>query len=106
MLELLEVEVEVAAAALAVVAAEDELPVPAMTLPWSSTEATSAKWVVIPKTALKASAWAPVFAGWPSAAVRAVWQVFFAVWSAPQLLVKVSQMNWVMMSMFCAEPWL
>lgn len=51
----------VAAAAAEVVTAEaDEAaapePVPEMTRPWSSTEATAAKLVLMPNTALKASA--------------------------------------------------
>ena len=82
------------------------LPVTGTTLPWSSTSGTAAKSVLMPKTALKASAWAPVFGVWVSAAAEAWAQVFLAVWSAPQLFVRVSQMNWVMISMFWAEPWL
>lgn len=104
--------VEEAAAAVVDTAATFEaaavavLPVPATGLPWSSTSVTAAKSVVIPNTALKASAWAPVFAVCPSAAVDAVAQVSLAVWSAPHVLVRVSQMNCVMISMPCAEPWL
>ena len=70
-----------------------------MTLPWSSTAATAEKLVLIPKTALNASAWAPVFAALVSAAAEALAQVAFAVASAPQELVRVSHMNLVMMSM-------
>ena len=68
-----------------VVAGVDAFAVPeaaallATTLPWSSTSATAAKSVWIPKTALKASAWPPVFAGLLSAAVFALAHVSFAV---------------------------
>ena len=105
-------EVVTEAAALVVVAASEEPefeapePVPAITFPWSSTEATEAKLVVIPNTALNASAWAPVLAVWALAAAVAVAHVSLAVWSAPQLFVKVSQMNWVIIPMAWAEPWL
>ena len=55
-----------AAEAAAVVAAEEEAatpePVPAITLPWSSTDAIAAKSVLIPKTPLNASACPPVLA--------------------------------------------
>ena len=50
------------AAAFVVVASDaevsdpDPVAVPAITFPWSSTAATEAKFVVIPKTALNASA--------------------------------------------------
>ena len=86
----------VAAAAVVVEAAASAATVPvlpAITFPWSSTEATEAKLVVIPNTALNASAWAPVLAVWALAAAVAVAHVSLAVWSAPQLFVKVSQMN-------------
>ncbi|KAL1949370.1 hypothetical protein VTO73DRAFT_8251 [Trametes versicolor] len=84
----------VVAAAADVAAAAEPEPVPAMALPWSSTAVTAAKSVWIPKTALNASAWPPVLAVTVSAAERAVWQVALAVASAPQLFVRVSQMNW------------
>lgn len=90
-------------AAAAAVAAE---PVPTTVLPWSSTSATAAKSVVMPNTALKASAWAPVFAVWVSAAACAFAHVSFAVWSAPHVFVSVSHTNCVMISMLSAEPWL
>jgi len=67
---------------------------------------TAAKLVVIPKTALKASACAPVRAVAALAAVVAVWQVAFAVASAPQVLVSASHMKPVMTAMLSAEPWL
>ena len=70
----------------------------------SLTGAMLAKSVWIPKTALKASACPPVFAVTVSAAAAAFAQVCFASASAPQVFVSASQMNWVMMSMFCAEP--
>ena len=54
-------------------------PVPETTLPWSSTSATDAKLVVIPNTALKASACPPVFAVTVSAAAVAFAQVSLAV---------------------------
>ena len=60
----------------------------------------------MPKAALKRSACSPVLAAPVSAAALAVWQVAFAVASAPHEFVRVSQMNWVMMSMPWAEPWL
>jgi hypothetical protein len=49
----------------------------------------------MPNAALNASAWAPlaVPVGIEDVAVRAVAHVSFAVRSAPQLLVNVSQMN-------------
>ena len=72
--------------------------------PVSLTGAMLAKSVVIPKTALNASAWPPVFAVTVSAAALAVAQVCFASASAPHEFVSVSHMNCVMMSMFCAEP--
>jgi hypothetical protein len=53
--------------------------VPPTIFPWSSTSGTAVKSVFMPNTALKASAWAPVFAVLESAAVFAVAQVFFAV---------------------------
>jgi uncharacterized membrane protein YgcG len=62
--------------------------------------------VLMLKAALKRSACTPVLAAPVSAAAWAFAQVSLAVWSAPQELVSVSQINWVMMSMFCAEPWL
>ncbi len=61
--------VVVAAAAAVVVAAAAAVfpvasePVPATGLPWSSIAWTAAKLVLIPKTALNASAAAPVLAG-------------------------------------------
>ena len=55
-------------------------PVPAeTTFPWSSISATAAKFVLIPKTALKASACAPVLAVSVSAAAFALVQVSLAV---------------------------
>lgn len=72
--------------------------------PVSLTGAMLAKSVVIPKTALNASAWPPVFAVTVSAAALAVAHVCFASASALHVFVSVSQMNCVMMSMFCAEP--
>ena len=77
-----------------------------MVFPWSSTTASAAKSVVMPKTALNLSACNPVFAVAVSAAAFALAQVALAVASAPQLFTSWSHMNWLMMSMFCAEPWL
>lgn len=80
-------------------AAEEPVPLET-TLPWSSMAAWLAKSVVIPKTALNASACAPVFTAAALDAVTADWHVAFAVSSALQELVNVSHINWVMMSMF------
>ena len=92
-------------------------PVLPTTRPWSSIGVTEAKLVVIPNTALNASACervtsliclenevirltcAPVLAVAAAAACCADAQVSLAVWSAPQELVRVSQMNWVIMPM-------
>ena len=49
--------------------------------------------VVVPKTALNASAWAPVLLGAAEAAVFALAHVLLAISSAPQVLVNVSQIN-------------
>lgn len=73
-------------------AAVEPLPLET-TLPWLSTTSWLAKSVVIPKTALNASACAPVFASAVLDAAMADWQVAFAVSSAPQVLVNVSHMN-------------
>lgn len=75
-----------------------------MTLPWSSTDATAAKSVVMPNSALNRSAWMPVFAAPVSAAAFAFAQSVFAAAFALQLLTSSSHTNCVMMSMFCAEP--
>jgi hypothetical protein len=58
------------------------------------------KLVLMPKTALNASACPPVFWGALSAATNADAQVFRAVWSAPQELTRVSHMNFEILSMF------
>jgi hypothetical protein len=57
----------------------DAVDVPVTTFPTSSTSVTEAKFVVMPNTALNASAWAPVFAVLESAAAFAVAQVDLAV---------------------------
>ena len=86
--ELFDVDLFVAA----LLAAPATVPVET-TFPWLSITATLENLVLIPKTALKASAWAPVLTVAALAAVRAFWQVSLAVWSALQELVRVSQMN-------------
>lgn len=79
---------------------------PATTTPVLLTEGTAAKSVLIPNTALNASACAPVRGVAALAAVVAVAHVVFAVASAPQVLVRVLQMNEVMTAMLSADPWL
>lgn len=69
--------------ALAVAAAV--LATAACVTPWSFTTGTAAKSVLIPNTALNASACPPVFAVTVSAAAFALAHVAFAVASAPQL---------------------
>lgn len=72
--------------------------------PWSLTSGTAAKSVLIPNTALNASACPPVLAVTVSAAALAEAQVACAVASAPQLFTSWSHMNCVMMSMLSADP--
>ena len=71
-------EVAVAVGAAALVAAEPDVDPPTM-FPWLSTAATAANLVLIPNTALKASACAPVCAVLLSKATLAVAQVACAV---------------------------
>ena len=66
---------------------------PAMILPWLSTAAIAPKFVMIPNTALNASACDPVLGGLESNATLAAAQVSSAVWSAPHVLTRVSHIN-------------
>lgn len=99
--ELVAIATLVVAAAVAVAEVVAEI---CWVTPWSLTGAMLAKSVVIPNTALNASACPPVLAVTVSAAAFAVAQVCFARSLAPQKLTSWSHMNCVMISMFCAEP--